>query len=119
MQWLDSLRATVLNRSKQSAMARSLAGVTSTLLWMVFSSALIILNKDLYVMGFTYPFFVTGMGQLASCLGGYCLVVAGFLPCRPMPSARFCITNLLPIVASSTATMFFGNTAYLYLQVRS
>lgn len=36
----------------------------STLLWMLFSSMLIILNKHLYQMGFPHPCFVTGMGQV-------------------------------------------------------
>jgi hypothetical protein len=32
---------------------------------MLFSSALIILNKRLYQMGFPHPCFVTGMGQVS------------------------------------------------------
>ncbi len=41
-------------------------GVSSTLLWMVFSSAVIILNKEVYRRGFPYPSTVTGVGQVRS-----------------------------------------------------
>lgn len=102
------------NRRQQATTAK---GVAATLLWMAFSSLLIIYNKRLYQAGFGFPMFVTGMGQVFSALGGWVLVTAGFLPLRPPPSPRFFLTALLPIVASTAATMFFGNYAYLYLSV--
>lgn len=89
----------------------------STISWMFFSSALIILNKDVYQLGFQRPFFVTGMGQLFSLLGGLALVYSGCLPLRKLPNMRFVLLKLLPIAASSTTSMFFGNYAYLYLSV--
>ncbi|GAX82237.1 hypothetical protein CEUSTIGMA_g9665.t1 [Chlamydomonas eustigma] len=98
--------------------SRLLLGVVGTGLWMFFSSSLIILNKNLYKnLDFQRPFFVTGMGQLFSFLGGLSLVGMGVLPLRPVPKLSFCVTRLLPIVLSSTATMFFGNTTYLYLSL--
>jgi len=114
---LRNFGAIFQNKGRQTPVTRLIVGFLSTALWMLFSSALIILNKNLYRMGFQYPFFVTGMGQLFSALGGMALVSAGFLPLRPIPERRFLIFNLLPIVASSTATMFFGNNSYLYLSV--
>lgn len=71
----------------KTAAQLALAAAT-TLLWMVFSSALIILNKDVYELGFHRPFFVTGMGQLFSLLGGLALVHTGFLPLRKLPNSR-------------------------------
>lgn len=67
-------------------MRKLLLAVISTALWMLASSALIILNKRLYGMGFDKPCFVTGMGQFFSLLGGLALVKAGLLPLRKLPS---------------------------------
>mmetsp|Transcript_23309 Transcript_23309/g.59602 ORF Transcript_23309/g.59602 Transcript_23309/m.59602 type:complete len:393 (-) Transcript_23309:96-1274(-) len=92
-------------------------GFFCTVLWMLFSSALIILNKHLYRMGFEHPCFVTGMGQVFSAMGGYAYVKAGFTTLRPMPPAHTWVTRLAPIIASTAATMFFGNAAYLTLSV--
>jgi hypothetical protein len=43
----------------------------STVLWMLFSSLLIILNKRVYQMGFPHPCFVTGMGQVSDRSRGW------------------------------------------------
>jgi hypothetical protein len=42
---------------------------------------------------------------------------AGAAPLRPVPPLRFALTRIAPIVASTAATMFFGNAAYLTLSV--
>lgn len=77
-------------RSPSGPMWGTLAlGSLSTLLWTLFSSALIILNKDIYRMGFHRPFFVTGMGQLFSFVGGLALVYSGSLPLRKLPGWRY------------------------------
>ncbi|KAL6751170.1 hypothetical protein V8C86DRAFT_2784101 [Haematococcus lacustris] len=94
-----------------------MVGVGATLLWMACSSALIILNNKLYRMGFVHPFFVTGMGQVFSALGGYVLVQLGAAQLRPSPPPAFWLGRLAPIILSTAATMFFGNAAYLTLSV--
>ncbi|PNH09282.1 putative sugar phosphate/phosphate translocator [Tetrabaena socialis] len=99
------------------AASRLLVGVLSTVLWMLCSSALIILNKSLYRRGFRYPSTVTGAGQLFSALSGLLLAAVGAQPLRPLPPARVWARTLLPITAASAATMYFGNMAYLYLSV--
>ncbi|KXZ47736.1 hypothetical protein GPECTOR_33g618 [Gonium pectorale] len=95
-----------------------LVGVGSTLLWMMFSSLVIILNSSLYRRGFAYPSTVTGVGQLASALFG---VFLGRLSdgqrLRPVPPPRVWLRSLLPIAAATAASMYFGNLAYLYLSV--
>lgn len=53
---------------------RVFLGVLFTLLWMFFSSALIIMNRHLYKIGFAHPCFVTGVGQIVSAIGGYVYV---------------------------------------------
>ncbi len=53
---------------------RALLGAISTVLWMFLSTALIVANKRIYAQGFSHPFFVTGMGQVFSALGGLVLV---------------------------------------------
>ena len=68
--------------------SRLLLGIVSTVTWMFFSSALIILNNNLYKMGFQRPFFVTGCGQLFSLLGGLAMVGTGMLPLQKLPSKR-------------------------------
>ncbi|MEW5316001.1 MAG: hypothetical protein WDW38_007395 [Sanguina aurantia] len=100
-----------------AAARRILLSVSSTLLWMLASSLLIILNKQIYVMGFRFPFFVTGMGQAFSAAAGLALGRLKLLTLRPVPSARTFATKLLPIVLCSTGTMYFGNAAYLTLSV--
>ena len=71
--------------SKRSVML----GIFSIIIWMFFSSALIILNKNLYKMGFEKPMLVTGGGQLFSLLGGLLMVWSGFWHLRPLPSSRY------------------------------
>ncbi len=69
----------------EAKLSRLLLGAVGTCMWMMFSSALIFLNKALYKEhDFQKPCFVTGMGQLFSFFGGLCLVQAGVLPLRPM-----------------------------------
>eukprot|EP00798_Chlamydomonas_sp_ICE-L_P028170 gene28170-31270_t len=104
-------------KAKEATASRVFAGALSTGLWMMFSSSIIILNRNLYKMGFPYPFFVTAWGMVFSALGALVLVGAGMMPLRRPPSMKFCIYNLLPIIFSSAASLFFGNVAYLYLSV--
>ncbi len=73
-------------RAAMHPMRKLFLAVISTALWMLASSALIILNKRLYGMGFDKPCFVTGMGQFFSLLGGLALIKAGFLPLRKLPN---------------------------------
>mmetsp|Transcript_22441 Transcript_22441/g.49040 ORF Transcript_22441/g.49040 Transcript_22441/m.49040 type:complete len:94 (-) Transcript_22441:556-837(-) len=56
---LRNFGAIFQNKGRQTPVTRLIVGFLSTALWMLFSSALIILNKNLYRMGFQYPFFVT------------------------------------------------------------
>jgi len=77
---------------------------------------LIIANKNIYNI-FPYPLFVTGSGQVFSALGGLAMARMGLATLQPMPPLSACVWKLGPIVASSTATMFCGNAAYLHLSV--
>ncbi|GFR52179.1 hypothetical protein Agub_g14716 [Astrephomene gubernaculifera] len=98
---------------------RLLVGVLATGLWMLFSSAVIILNKSLYRRGFAYPSTVTGVGQFFSALSGLLLArLAGpSQRLRPPPPARTFCRALLPIAGCTAATMYLGNLAYLHLSV--
>lgn len=100
-----------------SASGRVAAGVLSTAAWMVVSSALIIYNKQAYMQGLTFPFLITGLGQIFSAIGGLLIVSLGLLPLRPPPTTKFLLQCLLPIILSTAATMFTGNYAYLFLSV--
>lgn len=111
------MSSTAAESAQQKAWRRTLLGMGSCLLWMLFSTALIIFNKRLYAIGFEYPFFVTGMGQVFSAIGGLFMVQSGYLPLRPAPSLDYFLHNLLPIILSTAATMFCGNYSYLYLSV--
>lgn len=62
--------------------------VTSTIAWMFLSSAVILLNKDLYAMGFEQPMFVTGAGQLFSALGGLAIAALGWQRLRRPPDMQ-------------------------------
>jgi hypothetical protein len=62
-------------------------GLGSIFAWSFFSSAIIFLNKELYVMGFDKPFFVTGAGQAFSAAGGLLLAFSARMPLR-VPSPR-------------------------------
>jgi hypothetical protein len=95
-------------------------GIVSTAMWMLCSSALVILNAQLYKgnaqlgqggngrAAFPFPWFVTAGGQLFSALGGVALAAIGLLPLRGPPAMRFWLRNILPVVVATTATMFFG-----------
>eukprot|EP00775_Hariotina_reticulata_P006948 gene6948-7165_t len=108
------LPAQLQHQSKAQDVA---AGVVSTVFWMAASSALIIYNKELYDRGFPFPQMVTGMGQVFSVLGGLLLAASGIMPLRSPPSKLSDVTRLVPIIACTAATMYFGNTAYLHLSV--
>ncbi|GIL62444.1 hypothetical protein Vafri_16672 [Volvox africanus] len=98
-------------------LSRLLVGVLSTLTWMLFSSAVIILNKQLYASGFEYPSTVTGVGQLVSAVSGFLLAAVSGQRLRPPPSPRVFLRVLLPIAACTASSMYFGNMTYLYLSV--
>lgn len=94
-----------------------LVGLTSTVAWMFVSSALIIANKRVYTGGFPYPMFVTGVGQLASALGGVALGILGGKRRRSLPPVAWIIPTLGPLWAVTFLTMWMGNAAYLHLSV--
>ncbi|GIM08877.1 hypothetical protein Vretimale_12833 [Volvox reticuliferus] len=98
-------------------LSRLLVGILSTLTWMLFSSAVIILNKQLYAGGFAYPSTVTGAGQLFSALSGFLLAAVSGQRLRPPPGLRVFLRVLLPIAACTACSMYFGNMTYLYLSV--
>ncbi|KAG2498227.1 hypothetical protein HYH03_003977 [Edaphochlamys debaryana] len=91
--------------------------VFATCLWMVCSSAVIILNNSIYRRGFGYPSIVTGVGQLFSAASGYVLSAVSGQRLRPLPGPRVFLTSLLPISACTAASMYFGNFAYLHLSL--
>lgn len=94
-----------------------LVGLMSTLTWTLVSSALIIANKRVYASGFPYPMFVTGVGQLASALGGMLMGMLSGKRNRSLPPTGWMIPTLGPLWASTFLTMWLGNAAYLYLSV--
>lgn len=65
-----------------------LTAVASTIAWMFLSSAVILLNKNLYALGFERPMFVTGAGQLFSALGGLAIVAMGWQRLRKAPDTQ-------------------------------
>ena len=99
---------------RQMALMRTSAAVVA---WMLASSSLIFMNKQIYVDGFRFPMMATAVGQLLSFAGGGCLVAAGLFPCRPVPAFQEWIRVLLPIISCSVATLWLGNLAYLFLSV--
>lgn len=66
------------------AWRRVVLGTLFTLAWMFCSSALIVLNKELYRSGFAFPCAVTGMGQVSTCSMYACNLVLGTsVSCMP------------------------------------
>ena len=88
------------------------------LLWSIFSSATIFLNKRLYISGgFPYPLASTAVGQLTTALGGYVLIVLGVFPKRPLPRPSQAYRTLIPAALATSGTLFAGNYAYLTLSI--
>ncbi|GLC38079.1 hypothetical protein PLESTF_000313100 [Pleodorina starrii] len=104
-------------QQRPAGLSRLLVGVLSTATWMLFSSAVIILNKRLYSAGFEYPSTVTGVGQLFSAGSGFVLAAGAGQRLRRPPPLRVFARSLLPIAACTAGSMYFGNMAYLYLSV--
>jgi hypothetical protein len=88
------------------------------LLWALFSSGTIFLNKRLYTIGgFPYPLASTALGQLASALGGYLLIVFGVFPRKCPPNPSQAVYKLAPAALATSGTLFAGNYAYLTLSI--
>ena len=93
-------------------------GPLKLLLWSVFSSGTIFLNKRLYTSGgFPYPLASTAMGQLTTALGGCMLVTLGIFPKKPLPNISQAYYQLVPAVLATSGTLFAGNYAYLTLSI--
>lgn len=90
----------------------------ASLLWMGFSSGLIMLNKHLLSNGFPYPMALSGMGMAFSGLASYlaCHQFALVTP-KHMVTKKFFFTKLFPIGLCMALTLNFGNLVYLHLTV--
>jgi hypothetical protein len=100
-----------------SGAAASASGLASTLLWMLFSSALIIANKRVYAAGFAYPMLVTGLGQIASAFGGFAMAWGSGRRSRALPPLAWILPTIGPLWGFTFLTMWLGNAAYLHLSV--
>lgn len=98
-----------------------LAVTAASLGWMIVSSTLILLNKDLMVVdGFKYPMTLSGMGMGFSA-------VASFMACRlfrivPMKAgttvtANYYVQRIVPVGFFMAVTLHFGNLVYMHLTV--
>eukprot|EP00803_Ostreobium_quekettii_P005683 evm.model.scf_1270.4 EVM.evm.TU.scf_1270.4 scf_1270:40335-43122(+) len=99
-----------------------IAAVIASLGWMVVSSGLILLNRQLMVAdGFKYPMALSGMGMLFSAL-------ASFLACKVFKvvtlkaapnavTAQYYMTHIMPVGLLMAATLHFGNLVYMHLTV--
>lgn len=98
---------------------RALAAVLVSTVWMVISSALIILNKFIMVdYGFKYPMTVSGMGMFASGILGYlCCHVLKIVEAKQSMTSRFYLTKLMPVGFFMALTLTSGNQVYLYLSL--
>lgn len=82
---------------------------------------LILANRHIMKdVGFDFPIFVSGIGQVASAVGAY--VVTRQMQWYPLEkqdvvTRAFFINNMLPVAACSAATLIFGNYVYLHLSV--
>lgn len=92
--------------------------VISSALWMVVSSGLILLNKSLLTLGFTYPMALSGLGMFFSSIGGYlCCKVFKVVEAKRVVTPYFYATRILPVGLCMALTLYFGNLVYLYLGV--
>ncbi|KAK9846011.1 hypothetical protein WJX81_008360 [Elliptochloris bilobata] len=81
-------------------------------------NAIIVVNKRLLVdEGFAYPLTLTGLSQFVSALGGWLVAQLGWMKLGPRPSWHVFATRLLPVVAFTAGSLYFGNVAYLSLSV--
>jgi len=97
---------------------RNLPAVASLACFVVVSSLLIIINKEVLVDdGFRFPFALTSMGQFVSALSAIPFAASGVASIKPPPSRRELLGKVLPTALFSAVTMFTGNYAYLYLSV--
>jgi drug/metabolite transporter (DMT)-like permease len=110
------LQATVISTTDNNAW--NIQGALKLLLWSFFSSGTIFLNKRLYTEGgFPYPLASTAVGQLATSLGGYLLIVLGIFPRKPLPHPSQALSKLVPAALATSGTLFAGNYAYLSLSI--
>lgn len=105
------------NATKQRN-AGHLQGALKLLLWSLFSSGTIFLNKRLYTSGgFLYPLASTAVGQFTTAMGGCMLVVFGVFPRNPPPHPSQAFYKLVPAALATSGTLFAGNYAYLTLSI--
>jgi hypothetical protein len=98
-------------------LSNSTKGALSTLLWMASSLGVLILNKEIYSSGFRYPLFVTGVGQLFSCLGGMLMVRLSILSMPRVSTPGAMLRTVTPVVLAGASSLFFGNYAFVYLSI--
>ena len=87
--------------------------------WMLASSALILLNKDLLAGGFHYPMALSALGMSFSAVASFicCRVINVVDARRGVITPRAYATRVLPVGLLMAATLHFGNVVYLYLTV--
>lgn len=105
-------------RSATDLLLKYFPTVASLACFVVVSSLLIIINKEVLVDdGFRFPFSLTCMGQFSSALSAVPFALSGVVSIKPLPSRREVLDKILPTAIFSAVTMFTGNYAYLYLSV--
>eukprot|EP01038_Epipyxis_sp_PR26KG_P010455 gene10455-14043_t len=94
--------------------------VALIILYMAVGPSLIILNQHvLKGLKFPYPMFLSGLGVGASGLFAHVFVQLGFVNLQKKDTIEGILwyKRVLPVGLTHAATLAFGNTVYLYLNV--
>lgn len=76
------------------------------------------ISRALPVAGHACPCSVAPMsGWAAATRAGWLVAQLGWMKLGPRPSPRVFATRLLPVVAFTAGSLYFGNVAYLSLSV--
>lgn len=86
--------------------------------WIATSTAIILVNKFILVeLGFPFPLIVTFLGMASSSLVTSVLVFLHKIELKSKFDARMMLITIIPVGLFQALTMFFGNSAYLFLSV--
>lgn len=114
-------RRDVSTSQAQQSRCRGMAlSAFAIVLFCAVGPSLIFLNKHiLTTLEFKYPMSVSGLGIVASAVLSRVLVWMGMIKLQHADTVdwSFWLRKVLPVGFAMTATLYFGNAAYIYLSV--
>jgi drug/metabolite transporter (DMT)-like permease len=94
--------------------------VIAVALFCAVGPSLIFLNKHLIsTLNFKYPMFISGLGVVASAVFSRLIIMSGAVKLQHGNTVTwdFYARKILPVGFCMSATLYFGNVAYIYLSV--